>query len=142
MKYSTNFHRAQVPILKAKYVGHHNYEYHIEYVKGYIIETDLPFTVYAQKMNEKRHSKWTINVGGKSSFFYDTLKELKANAFLYWSSSHFERALQADILFNTILEFLPNSTAVFTQKEMNRITEIAAEKWVTKRGELHWTIST
>lgn len=141
-------HRTNVPILTAKF-QHNGNLYKIKFVKGYSIESDLPFPIYAQKLSEKRHSKWTVNIGGKSTFYYITLRELKENFFTEWNryanstinSGAFngkrddilDRAIQANILLDTILDKIENPCEEFGERTMAKMRKIATQRYLLEK---------
>lgn len=134
-------HRNYVAILTTKYEYLSGNSYKIKFVKGYCIESDLPFPIYAQKLSEKRHSKWTVNIGGKSTFYYSTLRELKENFLDDWNrytnngkyGDILDRAMQAHILLDTILDHVKNPCEDFGAHTMEKMREIATQRYLLEK---------
>lgn len=140
-KTTMKLHRNMVAILTTKYKYLSGNSYKIRFVKGYSIESDLPFPIYAQKLSEKRHSKWTVNIGGKSTFYYTTLRELKENFFDDWNryvnsdkaGDILDRAIQANILLDTILDHVKNPREDFGAHTMAKMREIATQRYLLEK---------
>ena len=133
-------HRNNVPILAVKFQYEGNL-YKVKYAKGYSIESDLPFPIYAQKLSEKRHSKWTVNIGGKSTFYYTTLRELKQNFYADWNRytnngkyiDVLDRAIQANTLLDTILDNVKNPCEYFDSNTMTKMRKIATQRYLLEK---------
>lgn len=140
-KMAMKLHRNMVAILTTKYKYLSGNSYKIRFVKGYSIESDLPFPIYAQKLSEKRHSKWTVNIGGKLTFYYTTLRELKENFFNDWNryvnsdkaGDILDRAIQANILLDTILDHVKNPCEDFGAHTMAKMREIATQRYLLEK---------
>ena len=134
-------HRNYVAVLTTKYEYLSGNSYKIRFVKGYYIESDLPFPIYAQKLSEKRHSKWTVNIGGKPTFYYSTLRELKENFLDDWNryvnsdkaGDILDRAIQANILLDTILDNVKNPCEDFGAHTMAKMREIATQRYLLEK---------
>lgn len=138
-KTSIKLHRSMVALLISKFKYEGNL-YKVKFVKGYEIENDLPFPIYAQKLSEKRHSKWTVNIGGQLTFYYGTLRELKENFFDDWNKyvnggigDKLDRAIQAHTLLETILENVENPCEFFDAPTMTKMRKIATQKYLLEK---------